>query len=214
MPNSSKIFFVTATGTNIGKTFFVKNYCLDLIAKGIKISAIKPIISGFDDKDLSSDSAKILKILGQNLNKQNLDKISPYRFSAPLSPNIAADLENKPIDFLELIKFCQDKIYLAKKNNEYLLIEGAGGIMTPITNNKTFADLIVSLDIPAILISDTYLGTISHTLTAIKTMEAYKINIDRIVLNNHTNSTNNKNIIETLKTMTNLLVVDIKSYLL
>ena len=198
-------FFITSTGTNIGKTFILENTCKQLIDEGKKVVAIKPVISGFSDDDLDSDSAKILKIFGQKLNRSNLDKISPYRFFAPLSPNIAANLENQNINFLELTKFCQDKITIAKQNNHYLLIEGAGGVMTPITNNKTFADLIVALSIPTILVVGNYLGTISHTLTAISAMQTYKINIAKIVLNCLDNDKiNSADTLETLKNFTNI----------
>jgi dethiobiotin synthetase len=176
-------FFITSTGTDIGKTFVLENICCKLIQEGKKVSAIKPIISGFRDDDLYSDSAKILQVLGLDLNQKNLDAISPNRFLAPLSPNIAAALENKNIDFLEVVRFCQNKISEAQKNNEYLFIEGAGGVMTPITDDKVFADLISALNIPAILVVGNYLGTISHTLTAIKAMQAYNIKIDRLILN-------------------------------
>ncbi len=176
-------FFITATGTDIGKTFTLEKICQKLIKDGNKVEAIKPIISGFNDNDQNSDSAKILKILGLDLTKNNLDKISPYRFSAPLSPNIAAALENKNIDFSELVKFCQDKIFAAQNNNNYLFIEGSGGVMTPVNNNKTFADLIVELKIPAILVTGNYLGTISHTLSAIKVLQAHKIEVAQIIFN-------------------------------
>jgi dethiobiotin synthetase len=176
-------FFITSTGTDIGKTFVLENICQKLIQEGKKVSAIKPIISGFRDDDLHSDSAKILQVLGLDLNQKNLDEISPHRFLAPLSPNIAAALENKNIDFSEVMRFCQNKISAAQKNNEYLFIEGAGGVMTPITDDKVFADLISALNIPAILVVGNYLGTISHTLTAIKAMQAYNIKIDRVILN-------------------------------
>jgi dethiobiotin synthetase len=176
-------FFITSTGTDIGKTFVLTNICQKLIATGKKVAAIKPIISGFIDEDPNSDSAKILEILGLDLTKQNLDNISPYRFLAPLAPNTAANLENKNINFDELVQFCQKQIDQTKQNNSYLLIEGAGGVMTPITDDKVFADLIVALNIPTILVVGNYLGNISHTLTAIKAMAAYNIKIAELVLN-------------------------------
>ena len=176
-------FFITSTGTDIGKTFVLEDLCRQLIVGGEKVSAIKPVISGFRDDDPNSDSAKILKIFNRRPSKENLDQISPYRFLAPLSPNIAANLENKNINFVELKNFCQKEISKAKQNNEYLLIEGAGGVMTPINNDKTFADLILELEVPVILVIGNYLGTISHTLTAIKAMQSYQIKISQIILN-------------------------------
>jgi dethiobiotin synthetase len=200
-------FFITATGTEIGKTFILTKLSRKLLAQGKKVDLIKPIISGFESDDPNSDSAKILKILQLDLNQKNLDKISPYRFSAPLSPNIAADLENKKINFLELTKFCQDKIDEAKKNNHYLLIEGAGGIMTPINDDKTFADLISALKIPAILVAGNYLGTISHTLSSIKTLESQGIKIDRIIFNQKVGEVDDFGNLETLKKFTNIEIV-------
>ncbi len=201
-------FFITATGTDIGKTFILEKICRKLIKDGQKIDAIKPIISGFKDDDPNSDSAKILKILGQDLTKNNLDKISPYRFSAPLSPNIAAALEHKNIDFSELIKFCQDKIIEAKKNNNYLFIEGAGGVMTPVNDHKTFADLIFELKIPAILVTGNYVGTISHTLTTIKALQAHNIEIAQIIFNCKDSKIGAAENIKTLRNFTDVEIID------
>lgn len=197
-------FFVTATGTDIGKTFCTLKLCQKLKSEGKNVMVLKPIISGFDDNDDNSDSAKILKILDKDLNQKNLDEISPYRFKAPLSPNVAADLENKEIDFSKLVGFCKNKILEARKNNSYLFIEGAGGVMTPITNQKTFLDLIKELEIPVILVTANYLGTISHTLTAIESLKAHQIEIDRIIFNVKDNEIDKKGNIETLRKFTKI----------
>lgn len=203
----NKIFFVTATGTDIGKTFIVEKLCQDLIKKGKKCNAIKPIISGFDINDLNNDSAKILKALGKEINSQNIKEISPWSFKKPLSPNIAANLEKKSINFSLVVKFCQKQIETSKQNDEYLFIEGAGGIMTPITDDKTFLDLIEKLKIPVILVTSDYLGTISHTLTAVKVMEEKNIKIDHIVFNEKTENKINQEIIRTLKGFTRINIL-------
>jgi len=205
----NKIFFVTSTGTDIGKTFLVEKLCLELIKKGKKCNALKPVISGFNIEDLNNDSAKILKALGKKINLENINEISPWRFKEPLSPNIAANLEKKPINFSLLIKFCQKQIKFAQKNDEYLFIEGAGGAMTPISNNKTFLDLMQKLEIPVILVIGDYLGTISHTLTAIKAMEEKKIKIDKIIFNERKGSKINQEIVKTLKNFTKVNIMKI-----
>ena len=208
-----KVFFITATGTNIGKTFILENLCRKFAANNQKFFALKPIISGFDENgwnsnNANSDSAKILKALSKPLNQKNLDLISPWRFKAPLSPNIAAELENKEINFDEVVSFCQKHIKSAVKNNHYLLIEGAGGIMTPINNSKTFCDLISELKIPAILVIGNYLGTISHSLSAITTLQHYKIPISQIILNHQEgDETNYQDILKTLRNFTDLEIV-------
>jgi dethiobiotin synthetase len=199
-------FFITATGTDIGKTFVLEKLSNKLLLEGKKVDLIKPIISGFEGDDQNSDSAKILKILKLDLNQENLDKISPYRFSKPLSPNIAAKLEDKNIDFEELEEFCQNKILEAKTSSSYLFIEGAGGIMTPINNQKTFIDLISALKIPAILVVGNYLGTISHTLCAIKILEYNQIKIDKIIFNQKEGEIDNFGNFETLQKFTDIQI--------
>ena len=201
-------FFITATGTDIGKTFILEKTCQNLIARGKKVAAIKPVISGFKADDLDNDSAKIMRIFGLNLTEKNFNGISPYRFAAPLSPNIAAALENKNIDFLELVRFCQNAILKARQSEKYLFIEGAGGIMTPINEQNTFADLISELKIPAILVTGNYLGTISHTLTAIKTMLAYKIQIDHIIFNCKGSQIGAEENLKTLRNFTDIKIIN------
>ena len=204
----SEQFFITATGTDIGKTFILQKLALQLSKNKKKFFALKPVISGFSDNDPDSDSAKILQTLKLDLNHDNLDKISPWRFKAALSPNIAANLENKTIDFDQIISFCQKHIALAKKNNINLLIEGAGGVMTPVTDNKTFCDLMAALKLPVILVIGNYLGTISHSLSAIKTLEHYGLKIDRIIVNNKADdNTILTDTIKTLKNFTDLKII-------
>lgn len=176
-------FFITSSGTEIGKSFVLQKIIKEYREKKQKIHAIKPIISGFNIEDQYNDSALILKALSMQNNEQNLNLISPWRFKEPLAPNIAAKAENKEINLEEVIKFCQREIEKSQKNNVDLFIEGAGGIMAPINDKFTFLDLIKELQIPAILVVGNYLGTISHSLTAIKVMEDSNIKIAKIFLN-------------------------------
>lgn len=178
-------YFITAIGTDIGKTFLVENICRILREKNQQVEAIKPVISGFRDDDVNSDLAKILKSLGRNLTERSFDKISPWRFKEPISPNFAASFEKREIKFLDVVDFCQKEISDAKNNNYLLLIEGAGGVMTPISDNESFLDLIAYLKIPTLLISANYLGAISHTLCAVEALKSRNIIPEKIIVNNH-----------------------------
>jgi len=178
----NKQYFVTAIGTDIGKTHFVTKLYDILLQSGQKANIIKPIISGFD-VDNDNDTIKILKSLKLPINQDNLNKISPFRLKLPLSPDIAAKKEGVNFDFNKITDFCLHNIALSKKNDEFLLIEGAGGVMSPITYDKTFIDLIYQLQIPVLLVVGNYLGSISHTLTAIKILEQYNINLEAIIFN-------------------------------
>ena len=124
-----KIYLVLGIGTDVGKTFLVEKLCRILPSA----MAIKPIVSGFRDDDKNSDPAKILIALGQRISQKNLDLISPWRFEKAVSPHLAGK-----INFLAVKKFCLKKIFEAKSQNQFLFIEAAGGVMTPIIKKKTF----------------------------------------------------------------------------
>lgn len=175
-----KPIFITSTGTNIGKTYLTNLLIRRAKNLNYKIKAIKPIISGFNINNLDeSDSGIILKALG--MNKSHIDEISPWRFKAPLSPDMAANIEKKEINFKELIHFCN--AHIESKDDDILIIEGVGGTMVPINNKYTILQLMKSLNIPIILTIGTYLGTISHTLNAYEVLIKNDINVNSIVLN-------------------------------
>ena len=171
--------FITSTGTNIGKTFLTKMLINRSIELNYKVSAIKPIISGFNKNNFEETDTGII-INALNTPKIDIDKISPWRFKEPLSPDLAAKNEGKYINFEELIHFCEQSIN--SKNNDLVLVEGVGGTMVPINDKFTIMDLIIKLNIPVILTIGSYLGSISHTLNAYEILDKYNININSIVV--------------------------------
>ena len=86
------------------------------------------------------------------------------------------------INFLELVKFCEDKIYKFSQKDGYFIIEGVGGTMVPINEKETIFDLIKSLKIPVILVIGSYLGSISHTLNVVQNFTNNNIIISSIVI--------------------------------
>jgi len=168
-------YIVLAVGTDIGKTFLVENLC----KKNSTYFAIKPVITGFNC-DGKSDSERILSALNIEINKKNLDKISPWRFKKPVSPNFLANISQDKI-----INFCLENIAEAKKSKKILLIESAGGVMTPINNNFTFLDLAESLKLPILLVTSNYLGAISHTLCSLESIKNKNLKISKIIVNEH-----------------------------
>ena len=174
-------FFVTATGTDIGKTYVTAGLIRAIRATGGQARALKPVISGFDmEAAESSDSGLLLRAMGQAIASGSVARISPWRFYAPLSPDMAAARENREIDFSELVAFCRDEIRSVEGT---LFIEGVGGVMVPIDPNHTVLDWMAALRIPAILVAGTYLGTISHTLTALTVLASRHISVRALVLN-------------------------------
>lgn len=176
-------FFITSCGTGIGKTFVTCAITSQMRKSGHNIMALKPLISGWENDVQNNDTLQILEALSLPHSKQNIEKISPWRFIAPLAPSMAARKENVVLDYNKIVDFC--KAGLAAHDN--LLIEGAGGVMAPLTDHKTNLDLIHDLNIPAILVTGTYLGAISHTLTAIKTLEASGTELHCIIVSESAN---------------------------
>jgi dethiobiotin synthetase len=157
--------FITATGTDVGKTFVAASLIRYLQQMGRVVEAIKPVASGFDaEHPESSDSGVLLRALGLPVTLQDIERISPWRFRAPVSPDLAARREGQRIDVDAVISFCQGAI---EQRQDILLIEGIGGIMVPLDEQRTVLDVMMALQLPLILVAGSYLGTISHTLTAL-----------------------------------------------
>ena len=157
--------FITATGTDVGKTFVAASLMRTLQQMGRVVQAIKPVVSGFDpEHPEASDSGVLLDALGLPVTLQEIERISPWRFRAPVSPDLAAQREGQRIDVDAVISFCQDAI---EQRQDILLIEGIGGIMVPLDGQRTVLDVMMALQLPLILVAGSYLGTISHTLTAL-----------------------------------------------
>ncbi len=178
-----KKFFITSSGTGIGKTFVTTALCKELLEKGKSVHALKPVISGWSESE-DNDIFQILDSLDLLHTKENIEKISLYRFVAPLSPDMAAAEEEKSIDFQKIIDFCN-----SSDGADYLLIEGVGGVMVPLTDNHTILDLMDRLKMPTILIVGSYLGSISHTLTAINVMQSRDIDICAVIVSESPEST-------------------------
>ena len=163
--------FITGTGTGVGKTFVTCALIRALRERGRPVEALKPVVSGFDPADWAdSDPGQLLRALGQAPDAEALEAISPWRYTAPLSPDMAAAREGRAIDFDAVATLCRRRQSVA--GERLLLIEGAGGLMSPVSQTTTNLDLIAALDIPVVMVAGRYLGTISHTLTAIAALRA------------------------------------------
>lgn len=175
-----RALFVTATGTEIGKTFVTAALARHYRAKGQPVGVLKPVLTGFHPRDFArSDPALLLQAIGKKPTLSEIERVSPFRYKAPLAPNLAAVREGRRVNFEKIVKSCRDA---AKSNEDWLLIEGIGGLMVPLDNERTVLDLVETLGFPAILVTGSYLGTISHTLTALEVAKARAIEIAAVVI--------------------------------
>lgn len=166
--------FVTGTGTDIGKTYLSAAILRALTDRGMTVEVSKPVVSGFDPASpAGSDPAELLTALGQPVTPKTLAKVSPWQYRAPLSPPLAARLEGQRLDFREVLEHCRDRVAAGAP----LLIEGAGGVMSPLSDDSTMLDLAAGLSLPVLLVAGSYLGTISHTLTALLALRSAGVGV-------------------------------------
>jgi dethiobiotin synthetase len=179
--------FVTATGTDVGKTFVTAGLIRHLRRSKRAVDALKPVVSGFDEAAPSgSDPAMLLAALGRPAVEAEIAGISPWRFRASLSPDMAAATEDRRVDFDALVDFCRREIAAARG---VLFIEGVGGVMVPLDDRHTVLDWMAALRVPVILVTGSYLGTISHTLTALDVLARRNLAVSAVVVSETQGST-------------------------
>ena len=172
--------FISATGTDVGKTFVTGGLIRHFLREGHAVDAIKPVVSGFDPTAMTAgDPGALLAALGRPVTLEEVQRISPWRFAAPLSPDMAAAREGRAIDFAALTAFC--RAAMAARRG-HLFIEGIGGIMVPLDDSRTVLDLITQLRLPLLLVAGSYVGTISHTLTALQVLARRNLDVAAVVV--------------------------------
>ena len=171
--------FVTGTGTDIGKTYVSAAIARELTSKNLSLAYYKAAVSGADSIEESDagyvrDAANI---------RQDTDTLLSYLYKKPLSPHLAARGENK-FACLEHIKSAFDSL---KSKYDYVLSEGAGGIICPVVYEKDtkimYLGILKTLNLPCVIVADAGLGTINHTVLTINYLQDHKVNIKGVILN-------------------------------
>lgn len=160
-------YFITGIGTEIGKTITSA-----VLTEALQADYWKPVQAG--DLD-NSDTMKVRRLVSNNQSKFHPER---YRLNHPMSPHAAADLDNVKIELTD---------FQIPKTDNTLLIEGAGGLFVPLNHEDCIIDLIKRLEIPVILVSQNYLGSINHTLLSINALKNIGIPIHGIVFNGKKN---------------------------
>jgi dethiobiotin synthetase len=171
--------FITGTDTGVGKTYVGAGLAAALREKGIDVGVMKPAETGCGLRQgvlVPRDALKLIKAGGVD---DPLDLVNPYRFRAPLAPSIAAAREGKKIDIRRIVSAFRT---LARKHS-CMLVEGAGGIMVPLTTGHHYLDLAGILNLPVLVVARPGLGTINHTLLTVKALHSRRLRIAGIVIN-------------------------------
>lgn len=182
-----RAIFITSTGTDIGKTFVTAALVRHCKERGQPVEVLKPVLTGFDPAEAAaSDPGILLAASGRIPSLKEIERISPWRFTAPLSPNMAAEREGRALDFDAVVRFCRDAAAAGKGT---LFAEGIGGLMVPLDDTHTVLDWIAALGWPLVLVTGSYLGTLSHTLTAIEAAKRHGLRIAAAVVSESEGST-------------------------
>ena len=174
--------FITATGTDVGKTMVTCALTHQLVQQGRHVRTIKPIISGYTKHTMDTiDTAEIIRALGHKMTPETIAQVSPWRFSHALAPDMAALREGREIDYDDLLDFCHATDH-GENHFDELLIEGVGGAFVPLDHEHLVVDWIKDLDIGIIVVAGSYLGTLSHTVATCEALRGRGVDIKGIVI--------------------------------
>lgn len=175
----AKTIFITATGTDIGKTYVSGLIAKHIKDKGLNIGYYKAALSG--SNDIKDSDAWYVKQQADLLD--SYDEMVSYTYKHAYSPHLASQIEGNPPD-IKIIKNAYKDI---SKKHDYMIVEGSGGIICPIrydSNQKIFLeDIIKELNIPSLIIADAGLGTINSTVLTIEYMRSKNLKINGVILN-------------------------------
>lgn len=176
---SPEAIFVAGAHTDVGKTHVAAALIRAARARGLACDAFKPVLSGFEPaRWAESDAGRLLAALGRG--EEGLDAVSPLRFAAPLAPPLAARREGVRLELDEVLARC--RAWLHASSAELRLLEGAGGLMSPVAEDGLALDLPARLGLPSILVGGGYLGAVSHVLTALEVMRARGLPVRAVVV--------------------------------
>ena len=177
--------FVGGAHTDVGKTHAACALIRAARARGLACDAFKPVLSGFDPaRWAESDAGRLLAALGRG--EDGLDAVCPLRFAAALAPPVAARREGVRLELADILARC--RAWLNASAADLQLLEGAGGLMSPVAEDGLSLDLPAQLRLPSILVGGSYLGAVSHLLTTLEVMRARGLSVLALVVSEDANS--------------------------
>jgi len=174
----NQVFFISGIDTNIGKSYATGFLAAEWAKAGKKVITQKMIQTG--NKDIAEDIVFHRKMMGIEFLPEDKEKLTmPEIFTYPASPHLAAKIDNRAIDFDKIEKATK----ILREKYEIVLIEGAGGLMVPLTEDLLIIDYIAQKNFPVILVTSGRLGSINHTLLSFEAIERRGIKLHSVVYN-------------------------------
>jgi dethiobiotin synthetase len=172
--------FITGTGTGVGKTAVAAGLAWALRRRKINVGVMKPFATAnrvFSKKYKSHDTAILAKAAGVD---DPDNELNPFFYSVAASPLLAWQLKREPSASIEqALQVLQN---LAKKH-DFMIVEGIGGIMVPLTENESVADFARRAGLPSVIVTTPVIGTLNHTLLTVMACKEFGVNIRGIIVN-------------------------------
>lgn len=173
-----KGIFVVGTDTGVGKTIVAAGLTLALRSRGIRVGVMKPIATGclgHAGRLVSMDAAYLMEAALMDTPAL----VSPVRYRNPVAPSIAAMVEKVEVNIESIV----DAYKQLQKEFDFIVVEGIGGVLVPIKENYFMSNLVEALDLPALIVTSSKLGTINHTLLSVEALLIRGIEIAGIIMN-------------------------------
>lgn len=173
-------YFITGTDTAVGKTLVAAGLIRLLRVKGHSVCPMKPAETGCIERDgtlLPLDGQILLEASEAEL---SVKEVVPFRYREPVAPMVASEHEGKPFSITRFLNLYEKQ----KERFDYIVMEGAGGVMVPLTQDLLTIDLIDMVGLPAVVVAANRLGVINHTLLTVEVLKRRGIPIAGVVLNN------------------------------
>ncbi len=167
--------FVTGTGTGVGKTIVSSALLAAMRDAGEQVRAYKPVVTGLAEPPGAWPPDHELLALAAGMAPE---EVAPLRFGPAVSPHLAAELADEPINLVTLVQRARATV----SAGETLIVEGVGGLLVPLTDDFTVRDLAVELALPLLIAASPGLGTINHTLLTIEAARAARLDVAAVVL--------------------------------
>ena len=169
--------FVTGTDTEVGKSVVAAAICAAAVARGIRVAAFKPVVTGLDEP--AGDWPRDHELLASVANAgQTPEDVAPHRYGPAVSPHLAARMAGETVDPASLVAAATAQAEKA----EALVAEGVGGLLVPLASDYLVRDLAGELSLPVVIAARPGLGTISHSLLTIEAARAVALRIQAVVL--------------------------------
>jgi dethiobiotin synthetase len=169
--------FVAGTDTGAGKSVLAGAICAALAARGERPAAFKPVVTGLDEPPggWPRDHELLAAAAG---GEQSPAEVAPYRFGPPLSPHLAAELAGETVEPRRLVEAAG----AAAEAADWLICEGVGGLLVPLTPGYLVRDLAVDLELPVVVAARTGLGTINHTLLTVVAARVARLTVAGVAM--------------------------------